>query len=204
MKLSQYFEYERTSVDRIARNFLINCLPDLWIINQCVRPVLARWCGMKCGSRMKLEKGVFYGNPKNVSVGSRSGICRGVFLDGFGKITIGKNVGVSFQVTFITSAHDFGSAEQRVGAGVGKPIVVGDGVWIGARAIIGPGVEIGAGSLIAAGAAVMQSVPPNSLVAGVPGRVVTRLVTRADSLAAPPAPPAPAALTGERNVNESR
>lgn len=175
MKFSDYFEVEGSSVHRMMRNFLINCLPDFWIINHTIRPALARLCGMNCARGVKLEKGVFYGNPKNVSVGSRSGISRGAFLDGYEKITIGKNVGIAFQVTFITSTHMLGAEEQRLGAGTGKPIVVGDGVWIGARAIIGPGVEIGPGSMISAGAALMKSVPPNSLVAGVPGRVVTTL-----------------------------
>jgi acetyltransferase-like isoleucine patch superfamily enzyme len=175
MKVSQYFEFERVSVNRILRNFLINFLPDLFIINHIVRPALARLCGMNCAPGVKLEKGIFYGNPKNVSIGRKCGISRGAFLDGYEKIIIGNNVGVAFQVTFITSTHELGSEEQRLGKGRGKPIVIGDGVWIGARAIIGPGVEIGAGSMIAAGAAVMSSVPPNSLVAGVPGRVITRL-----------------------------
>ena len=56
-----------------------------------------------------------------------------------------------------------------------KDIVVEDGVWIGTRALICPGVTIGAGSVVAAGAVVIRSVPPNSLIAGVPAKVVRKL-----------------------------
>jgi serine acetyltransferase len=175
MKLSQYFESERAAVVCWFHNFVINFLPDFWIVNNCLRPALARLCGMKCGSRVALQKGIFYGNPNNVSIGNRSVICRGSFLDGFDKITIGNNVAISFQVTFISSTHEMGTKEMRMGGLFGNPIVIGDGVWIAARAIIGPGTEIGAGSMISAGAAVMSSVPANSLVAGVPGKVITQL-----------------------------
>lgn len=175
MKLSQYFGFERASVDRWLRNLVINFLPDLWIINSCVRPALARLCGMKCGSRVFLQKGVFYGNPKNVQIGDKSVICRGCFLDGYDKITIGNNVAIAFDVTFITSTHEMGTQEKRAGKLFGSPIVVGDGAWIAARAIIGPGTEIGAGSMVSVGAAVLRSVPANSLVAGVQGKVMMQL-----------------------------
>jgi acetyltransferase-like isoleucine patch superfamily enzyme len=204
MKLSQYLGLETAIVGRWACNLLINFLPDIWIINQCVRPALARLCGMKCGWRVFLEKGIFYGNPKNVRIGNKSRIRRGAFLDGYDKITIGDKVAIAFQVTFITSTHELGTEESRSGKGFGSQIVIGDGVWICARAIIGPGTEIGAGSVISAGAAVMQSVPPNSLVAGIPGKVVARLPTRAAANESPePAPAPPDAAAPEASGPET-
>jgi acetyltransferase-like isoleucine patch superfamily enzyme len=133
---------------------------------------------MKCGSGVKLRKDIFYGNPKNVQIGDKSSINRGAFLDCYDKIIIGNNVGIAFQATLITSTHEIGGEKNRAGELVGKPIVIEDGVWVGARAIIGPGVKIGSGSLISAGAALMRSVPANSVVAGVPGRLITRLASK--------------------------
>ena len=52
------------------------------------------------------------------------------------------------------------------------PIVVGKDVWIGAHATILKGVTIGDGAIIAAGAVVTRDVPPNTIAAGVPARVV--------------------------------
>ena len=58
------------------------------------------------------------------------------------------------------------------GYSVSAPIEIGNHVWIGMNSIIVPGVTIGDGAVIAAGAVVNRDVPPKTLVAGVPARVV--------------------------------
>lgn len=55
---------------------------------------------------------------------------------------------------------------------VSKPIVIGNKVWICAKATILKGVTIGDGAIVAAGAVVTKSVPPHSLVAGNPAKVI--------------------------------
>jgi acetyltransferase-like isoleucine patch superfamily enzyme len=57
------------------------------------------------------------------------------------------------------------------------PIAIGDNVWIGARAIILKGVAIGDGAVVAAGAVVTKNVPPRTIVAGVPARVIRENVS---------------------------
>jgi acetyltransferase-like isoleucine patch superfamily enzyme len=52
------------------------------------------------------------------------------------------------------------------------PITIGEHVWIGMRAMILKGVNIGAGAIIAAGAVVTRDVPPNTLVAGNPAKII--------------------------------
>ncbi|PIW49973.1 MAG: acetyltransferase, partial [Zetaproteobacteria bacterium CG12_big_fil_rev_8_21_14_0_65_54_13] len=52
------------------------------------------------------------------------------------------------------------------------PVCIGDDVWIGARAVILPGVNIGRGAVIGAGAVVTRNVAANSVVAGVPARLL--------------------------------
>lgn len=52
------------------------------------------------------------------------------------------------------------------------PIQIGNHVWIGARAIILKGVTIGDGVVVAAGAVVTKDVPPNTLVGGVPAKII--------------------------------
>jgi acetyltransferase-like isoleucine patch superfamily enzyme len=90
-------------------------------------------------------------------------------------LTIGNNVGMGFRVTFVTSSHDMADGTCRAGDVLGRPIVIEDGVWVGGNVTIGPGVTIGSGSVIGSGAVVMRSIPPYSLVVGVPARVVKRL-----------------------------
>jgi maltose O-acetyltransferase len=52
---------------------------------------------------------------------------------------------------------------------------IGDDVWIGGHATILPGVTIGDGAVVAAGAVVTKDVPPYTVVAGVPARVVKKI-----------------------------
>ena len=55
------------------------------------------------------------------------------------------------------------------------PIVIGDRVWIGSNATVLPGVTIGDGAIVAAGAVVTKDVAPNTVVAGVPARLLRPL-----------------------------
>lgn len=56
-----------------------------------------------------------------------------------------------------------------------KPVIIEDNVWIGCRAIVLPGVRIGSCSVVGAGSVVTKNVPPNTLVAGNPARIVRKL-----------------------------
>lgn len=84
-------------------------------------------------------------------------------------ITIGNNVAIARGVIIRdTDAHEIIGNKRDVT----ESIVIGDNVWIGNRAVILKGVEIGSGSVIAAGAIVTKSIPKNSIVAGIPAKVI--------------------------------
>ena len=68
-----------------------------------------------------------------------------------------------------------GDPECRAGAHLARPIRIESGAWIGARSTILPGVTVGHGAVVAAGAVVTRDVEPNTLVAGVPARVLRSL-----------------------------
>ncbi len=53
--------------------------------------------------------------------------------------------------------------------------MIGDDIWIGANAVILPGVTIGSHSVVAAGSVVTKDVPPHSLVAGVPAKIIRQI-----------------------------
>lgn len=84
-------------------------------------------------------------------------------------IKIGKDTAIGCNVEILDS--DFHSI-VREDFEKSKPIVIGSHVWIGSRAIILKGVTIGSGSIVACGAVVTRNVPENTLVAGVPAKVV--------------------------------
>jgi acetyltransferase-like isoleucine patch superfamily enzyme len=67
------------------------------------------------------------------------------------------------------------------------PVVIGDDVWIGHGSIILKGVTIGARSVVAARSVVTKDVPPDTIVAGNPARIVKQLATRTASLVDNPA-----------------
>ncbi|WP_416827023.1 2,3,4,5-tetrahydropyridine-2,6-dicarboxylate N-acetyltransferase [Ectobacillus polymachus] len=56
-----------------------------------------------------------------------------------------------------------------------KPVIVGDGVLVGANAVVLEGVTVGDGAVVAAGAIVTEDVPPYTVVAGVPARVIKQI-----------------------------
>ena len=56
------------------------------------------------------------------------------------------------------------------------PIHIGKNVWIGANATVLAGVTIGDGAVVAAGAVVTKDVEPNTVVGGVPAKLLKRLV----------------------------
>jgi acetyltransferase-like isoleucine patch superfamily enzyme len=72
----------------------------------------------------------------------------------------------------LTGTHDFHDPQNRVGKMEGRPITICDGVWLGARSTILPGVTVGGGAVVGAGAVVTKDVPANTVVAGVPAKVI--------------------------------
>jgi acetyltransferase-like isoleucine patch superfamily enzyme len=83
-------------------------------------------------------------------------------------VLIGPNVSI------ITSGHPLEPSQRRAGV-TAVPIVIERNVWIAAGATIIGGVTVGENSVVAAGAVVTRDVPANSLVAGVPAKVIRSL-----------------------------
>jgi acetyltransferase-like isoleucine patch superfamily enzyme len=110
-------------------------------------------------------------------VGRRSFVNHQCYFDTSAAVTIGMDCAVGPRVCFITSGHAIGPSQRRAGPGISAPITVEDGCWIGAGAVLLPGVTIGRGSIVAAGAVVNRDVAPNSLVGGVPARILKGLDT---------------------------
>lgn len=91
-------------------------------------------------------------------------------------ITIGEGVVISHNVTIEDyDGHQLYSILQdgeKEALSISKPIHIGNHVWIGTKATILKGVTIGEGAVVAAGSVVTSDVPPHSLCAGVPAKVI--------------------------------
>ena len=94
-----------------------------------------------------------------------------------GPVDIGSHVNLAQGITVTALNHNFSDANKRIDEqGVStSPVTIEDDVWIGANAVILPGVTIGEHSVVAAGAVVTKDVPPHSLVAGVPAKVIKNI-----------------------------
>ena len=94
-----------------------------------------------------------------------------------GPVTIGHHVNLAQGITVTALNHKFKNPDIRIDEqGVStKPVVIGNDIWVGANAVILPGITIGDHSVIAAGAIVTKDVPPHSLVAGVPAKVIKQI-----------------------------
>lgn len=96
------------------------------------------------------------------------------------RITIGRNCQISGSSRFFDSSGHPTDAEARAGhqppeARQVRPIVIGDGAWVAKHCIVFPGVTIGEGAIVSAGSVVRESVPPYTIAAGNPARVVREL-----------------------------
>jgi len=94
-----------------------------------------------------------------------------------GPVTIGSHVNLAQGITVTALNHNFEAPERRIDEqGVStQQVTIGDDIWIGANAVVLPGVTVGNHCVIAAGAVVTKDVPPHSLVAGVPAKIIKQI-----------------------------
>jgi len=94
-----------------------------------------------------------------------------------GPVDIGNHVNLAQGITVTALNHNFSDTNKRIDEqGVStNPVTIEDDVWGGANAVILPGVTIGEHCVVAAGAVVTKDVPPHSLVAGVPAKVIKNI-----------------------------
>lgn len=109
-------------------------------------------------------------------IGDSVWIGQNAFFHSAGGLAVGDRVGIGPNVTILTSTHK--EEGRRVPILLSDlefaPVSVEEDCDIGVGAIVLPGVTVGRGSQIGAGAVVKKNVPPYSVVAGVPGRVIRR------------------------------
>ena len=94
-----------------------------------------------------------------------------------GPVIIGNHVNLAQGITVTALNHNFDDSNKRIDEqGVStSAVIIEDDIWIGANAVILPGVTIGHHSVVAAGAVVTKDVPPHSLVAGVPAKIIKQI-----------------------------
>ena len=142
-----------------------------WYIHDHVSSVAQ----MKKGKKVRIHPTASLRCGRNISLGENSHInqycC--IWASPNAKIVLGNNLLMGPGVRMFSSNH--GTRPGKImnqQEWIEKDIIIGDDVWIGANSVIVQGVNIGSGSIVAAGAVVTKDVPPNSIVGGVPAKVI--------------------------------
>lgn len=137
--------------------------------------------GIKIGNNVSILRntiiectGVIRNVGIGLEIGNNVGIAQNCFIQVRGKVKIGNDVIFGPGVSLFSENHNFSDTqsaireqgETRIG------VSIEDGVWIGGGATILDGVTVGHNSIVAAGSVVNKSVPPYSIVGGVPAKII--------------------------------
>lgn len=125
------------------------------------------------GQNVNINKGVYFGNGSNITIGNNSSI--EVACQIANDTTIGNDVMIAPEVIIFSVGHETSDTSipmREQGNTQPRPVSIGNDVWIGQRAIILPGVTIGNGAIVAAGAIVTKNVDDFHVVGGNPAKVI--------------------------------
>ena len=109
------------------------------------------------------------------SIGSGSFLNHGCYLMDGGGIAIGRECYIGPFCGFYTATHAFDPEERAQGLEKAEKITLEERVWLGASVSVLPGVTIGTGAVIGAGSVVTRDIPPMTVAAGNPCRILRRV-----------------------------
>lgn len=126
----------------------------------------------KCGDRIHVNQPFRCDYGCNISVGDNFFANFNLTILDEAEVTIGNNVFIGPNVSIFTACHPIDPAERASGAEWAEPVTIGKDVWIGGNTVILPGVSVGDGAVVGAGSVVTRDVPPLTVAAGNPCRVI--------------------------------
>jgi acetyltransferase-like isoleucine patch superfamily enzyme len=139
-----------------------------------MRAVLGELTGQQLDPSVRVLPPFHSDVGRNLRFGHNVFVNHGCSAMDIGGIEIGDDVMIGPNVSLISSGHPLDPATRRSEI-TSAPIRIGRGVWIATGAMVLQGVTVGDDAVVAAGAVVTRDVPPRTLVAGVPARVVREL-----------------------------
>jgi putative colanic acid biosynthesis acetyltransferase WcaF len=124
--------------------------------------------------------GVKVWHPWSLTLHRYCTLGRGVEVYNFAHITLGEQAVVSQETYLCSASHDFEDPSMPL---IYSPITIGAQSWVAAGCFIGPGITVGEGAVVGAYSVVTKDVPPWTVVAGNPARVLRarQLKSKTDS-----------------------
>ena len=154
------------------------------IASRVLRPVLFRLFGLNIGKGVYLRTGLtIHSIRQPFSIGNFTSMSRNITIDAAAPISIGHYCNIGNNVQLINGSHELESGFNQAIRPLAPslPIAVEDYVWLGAGSIILGGVTVGRGSVVGAGSVVTKDVPPCTVVAGNPAKVIRQLNVESSS-----------------------
>lgn len=127
------------------------------------------------GEGLDIQPGFHCDCGRNITVGRNFTANYNVTILDIAPVTMGDNVMIGPGTLIASVGHPLDGARRRKRLAQAEPITIGSDVWIGGNVTITQGVTIGDNVVVGAGAVVTHDVESNSVVAGVPARVIRRL-----------------------------
>lgn len=169
---------EKSFLRRLRRVVFLNLFNLLFsrsTRNIKLKRLILRLACIRVGKNTTVVGPLILGNSVKFSVGEGSWCGQDFKVYGSGEAEIGNNVAIGPDVTILSGSHQIGGAEQRAGTGLHYHLIIGNGVWIGGRSTLYGNIRIDDSSIVGAGSLVNKDVTKNTIVGGVPSRVLREL-----------------------------
>ncbi|WP_283389556.1 DapH/DapD/GlmU-related protein [Barnesiella viscericola] len=144
-----------------------------------IRELLARLTGQPVPDTVRVFPPLYADFGKNIHLGENVFINDCCHFQDHGGITLGDGCQIGHGVVFATLNHGLAPEDRQTT--YPAPIVLGRNVWVGANATILQGVTIGDNAVVAAGAVVTKDVAANTVVGGVPARLIHVIETKPET-----------------------
>lgn len=111
----------------------------------------------------------------NISIGNNFYANYDCIILDVNKVIIGDNVFFAPRVSVFTAGHPIDAEIRNMQLEYGKPVVIGNDVWVGGNTVINPGVTIGDNVVIGSGSVVTKDIPSGVVAAGNPCKVIRKI-----------------------------
>lgn len=143
-------------------------------IGLVIRYALLKSTAKSCGDNVAIFQDVYIFKVNNLSIGNNVSIHPMCYIDATGNIDINNDVSIAHGTTILSSSHNYTDTKIPIkdqGMTLSKTYI-NNNVWIGAKVTILSGITINSGCIIGANSVVTKNTKENSIVAGVPAKLI--------------------------------